>query len=119
MADFDWDHYPDGRSVYFDKAGEPITFMQWGELRHPGGDPPVSDYARIGSDQIGEVWVSTVWIGMNLGFGPGPPIIFESMVFGGPYDQAQNRYATEAQALAGHERAVADLHEGREPWEGT
>jgi hypothetical protein len=36
----------------------------------------------------------------------GPPILFETMIFGGPYDQYMDRYCTWAEAEAGHARAV-------------
>ena len=58
---------------------------------------------------IRSVWISTVWLGLdhNLWSG-GPPLIYETMVFpGGTYRELYcERYATEEQARAGHERAV-------------
>lgn len=51
--------------------------------------------------------VSTVFLGLDHRFGaPGPPLVFETMVFGGPFDQDMNRYATWADAEAGHARMV-------------
>lgn len=50
--------------------------------------------------------VSTVFLGLNHQFGEGPPLIFETMVFGGPFDQEQDRYSTWAEAEAGHARMV-------------
>jgi hypothetical protein len=32
--------------------------------------------------------------------------VFETMIFGGPFDQYQDRYCTWAEAVAGHKRAV-------------
>jgi hypothetical protein len=37
-----------------------------------------------------------------MGRTPGPAILWESMVFGGPLDGEQRRYATRAEADAGH-----------------
>ena len=53
--------------------------------------------------------VSTVFLGMDHGgiFNQGPPILFETMVFGGPLDQEQDRYATWEEAEAGHKAMVA------------
>ena len=66
------------------------------------------DYKRVARDYIGDVQVSTVWLGMDLGFTGGhPPIIFETMVFGGELDQETRRYATLDEAKAGH-KAVLD-----------
>lgn len=55
--------------------------------------------------------VSTVFLGLNHQYGDGPPLIFETMVFGGKYDQDMERYATEAQAIEGHARWVAKASE--------
>lgn len=78
-------------------------------------------YRRIGQDVIiidGEPCnVSTIWMGIDLGMSRGgPPIIFETMVFGGPHDYACMRYATELDAREGHARTVADLAAGQAPW---
>lgn len=59
----------------------------------------------------GAVTVSTVFIGLDHSFGVGPRHLFETMVFletpkDGPGDNACWRYATYAQAVAGHAHAV-------------
>jgi hypothetical protein len=52
--------------------------------------------------------VSTVFLGLDHALipGDGSPIVFETMVFGGPFDQEQERYCTWADAEAGHARWV-------------
>lgn len=51
--------------------------------------------------------VSTVFLALDHRFsGDGPPIVFETMVFGGPFDQEQERYCTWVEAEAGHARWV-------------
>lgn len=55
----------------------------------------------------GGIRVSTVFLGLDHSFGQGPPLLFETMIFGGPHDQYQERYATWDEAAAGHEKAVA------------
>ncbi len=57
---------------------------------------------------IGKSEVSTVFLGINHGFG-GPDLWFETMVFGGPHDGQQDRYETYDQAVAGHKEVVASL----------
>jgi hypothetical protein len=57
---------------------------------------------HVALDTVGDVRVSTVFLGLDHRFGPGSPVLFETMVFGGPLDQEQNRYATWDEALAGH-----------------
>jgi hypothetical protein len=62
-------------------------------------------------------WVSTVFLALDHGFasmfGEGPPILYETMVFGdyGSLETDWNgqRYATRAEALAGHAAALVEL----------
>ena len=62
----------------------------------------------IARTEMGEIMVSTVFLGIGS-------LLFETMVFGGSCDQAQWRYASLAEARAGHERIVLALQEGQEP----
>ena len=56
--------------------------------------------------------VSTVFLGLDHNFMlDGPPMLFETMVFGGKHDMFQKRYCTEEQAKEGHARAVAMCRE--------
>lgn len=52
------------------------------------------------------VRVSTVFLGLDHQFGDGPPILFETMIFGGAHDQFQRRYYTWAEAVNGHAYAL-------------
>ena len=52
--------------------------------------------------------VSTVFLGIDHRFtGDGPPILFETMVFGGECDGETWRYSTWDEAVAGHAQALA------------
>ena len=73
---------------YFDKLGNPITRELWSTL--------FKDILEDGTK------ISTVWLGLNHQFGNGPPLIFETMVFGGKYDGEQERYSTLEEAQNGH-----------------
>lgn len=64
---------------------------------------------NIACDTIGDVRVSTAFLGLNHSIGSGPPILFETMIFGGDQDQFQERYPNRHEALAGHDRAVASV----------
>ena len=87
-------------SDYYDRNGNPISFKQWAELWTP-------ENKRVAFARVGDVEVSTVWLGLDHGFNPaGPPVIFETMVFGGPHSEDQERYCTEEDALDGHRRWV-------------
>ena len=61
---------------------------------------------HVAKDEIDGVSISTVFLGLDHGFGDGPPILFETMVFGGELDQEQERYATFEQAEKGHKLMV-------------
>ena len=77
-----------------------------------------SDARRVGSDEVGEARVSTVFLGIDHGFG-GPPLWFETMIFGGPHDNGTWRYTTWDEAAVGHRRIVSALQEGRDPDDPT
>jgi len=62
---------------------------------------------RVEEIFLGDVHVSTVFLGLNHNFlRSGPPILFETMVFGGKHDNDQERCATWEEAEAMHQRAV-------------
>lgn len=71
------------------------------------------DNRRVGDDKIERidadpVRVSTVFLGLDHSFGDGPPLLFESMVFGGPLDGEQHRYCTLDEAERGHKHLLAE-----------
>lgn len=95
----------------YDRQGNPIAdLMDWARLSEQ------DNYKRVAQVQIGDYWVSTVWLGLDHSFGDGPPLIFETMVF----DRSDNdesdvwceRYSTESEALEGHDSVVKRLVEG-------
>ena len=68
---------------------------------------------QVANTQIGDVRVSTVFLGLDYSFGRVEiPILFETMIFGGTHDEYQNRCSTWEEAEAMHARAVA-LVEGK------
>lgn len=84
----------------------PCTYLEWAVN--------FEKTYRIGSDMIEGAHVSTVFIGLNHGYG-GRPLWFETMVFGlvmhDKSAQLQERYETLAEAKAGHERHCAWVRE--------
>ena len=72
------------------------------------------DARRVASNEKGDVKVSTVFLGLNHRFGDGPPLLFETMIFGGPYDQNEDRYSTWEEAEAGHKRMCEKAFEVKE-----
>jgi hypothetical protein len=69
----------------------------------------------IRQEYVGEAWVSTVFLTNDHSFGLGPPVLWETMIFGGEDDQSMWRYTSEQAAIEGHERIVEALREGRDP----
>ena len=53
--------------------------------------------------------VSTVFIGLDHSFGRGDPIVFETMVFGGPLNGDMDRYATYSDAERGHKEMLTKV----------
>jgi hypothetical protein len=49
--------------------------------------------------------VSTVFLGLDHNWFGSPPLLFETMIFGGPEDGYCERYSTWDEADAGHTRA--------------
>lgn len=67
---------------------------------------------HVAQDQIGDVRISTVFLGLDHQFDDGPPLIFETMIFGGEHDQYQTRASTWDEAEAQHAEAVAKVRSG-------
>lgn len=62
----------------------------------------------VGNTLIQDVRVSTVFLGMDHRFiSQGPPILFETMIFGGEHDGYCERCSTWEQAEAEHHKACA------------
>lgn len=69
---------------------------------------------KVGDDMVGDVHVSTVFLGLDHGFGHGP-LWFETMIFGGEHDQWQDRYQSYDAAELGHRYVVKRLTDGLSP----
>ena len=100
------------RHWYLDEKGEAHPWMP--DDDHVGWSKWLgSADRRVALDVIDvdgeEVKVSTVFLGVDHNFGVGDPEIFETMIFGGEYDQHCTRYSTHIGAKSGHEDAVSQL----------
>ena len=62
---------------------------------------------KVAETEVGDARISTVFIGLDHSFGNGDPLLFETMIFGGPRDDHMRRYATWDDALIGHHEMVA------------
>jgi len=87
---------------YYGPDGETITMNEWVKLF---SDPAIKIVAKTNCADD-KYTVSTVYLGLDHGWGESLQI-FETMVFGdGPMDQECVRYATREQALDGHAEMV-------------
>lgn len=77
-------------------------------------DPDASVWQRqIAHDTVGNVDVSTVFIGIDYSFGrDATPRCWETMIFGGENDNWQRRYNSHADALVGHRQALRYVKRG-------
>lgn len=98
------------RHPYYDRLGRPISVYRWSALFSSYSYKCV---AVTSWNQGGRSYrVSTVWMGINHGWGDTPePIIFETMVFSDDetIDTWCTRYSTEDEARAGHNSVVSLL----------
>jgi hypothetical protein len=102
-------------SDYYDRQGNPLTDEEHLAIRVRASKSG-EDVKRVALDVLpGDVRISTVWLGLDHGWGGGPPLIFETLVFGGPMDGEMDRYSTEAQAVEGHARMVEAVRAARAP----
>jgi hypothetical protein len=92
-----------------------VPMERWAELTNhrfratrPEDDPWRVAWTPLGD---GAVTVSTVFLGLDHAWGDGPPMLFETMIFGGgdEWDQLQWRYTSWDDAEAGHAAVVERL----------
>ena len=60
---------------------------------------------HVGSTRLKDSLVSTVFLGLDHQYGDGPPLIFETMIFGGREDGYQDRCTTRQEAVQMHQKA--------------
>jgi hypothetical protein len=105
-----------------------MLWYRWDPIEQqavPTSKPPAWDdpeyfekYLRVALDDFetpfGAVRVSTVFMGLDHSFGDGPPVLWETLVFGGLWDEYQWRYRSRSDAEAGHTDIVKRIKEGRD-----
>jgi hypothetical protein len=89
----------DGRKVI---ATDFLTWARWFEKND----------RKVARERVGtNIEVSTVFLGLDHSFGGTEPMIFETMVFGGPIDGEMTRCSTWEQAEVMHKEMVAKAKE--------
>jgi hypothetical protein len=90
-----------GRYI-LDSNGNPVEendLLTWGRWLENAPNREVGRDTTAGGAQV-----STVFLGLDHGFGR--PVLWETMIFGGPLDGFQARYTSLEDALAGHVDAL-------------
>jgi hypothetical protein len=90
------------RYYVLDVEGQPVPIddvQLWGAWFETS-----AEVRRVAEDQIGPLWVSTVFLGLDHAWDDGPPLLFETMIFVGrsSQDVQQWRYSTREAAVQGH-----------------
>jgi hypothetical protein len=91
-----------GGQYILDDKGDPvpcddvIVWAQWFEN-------------MVARDSVGDSTVSTVFLALDHSFGEGPPLLYETLVFGGPMAEEMERYSTRQEAEAGHKEMLAKV----------
>lgn len=93
-----------GDKYILNKDGEPVlelNLLAWGKAFE------TSD-RTVKQEHVGNLFISTVFLGLDHRFGDGPPILWETMVFRKDYgDVEMDRCSgTREQALAMHQAMV-------------
>jgi len=94
------DHY-----ILKDKKAVPVDLITWAKWFETAD-------LHVAMDEIGDVRISTVFLGLDHQFGDGPPLLFETLVFGGKLDDEMDRYTTWEEAEKGHAEMVIKVRQG-------
>lgn len=106
-------YYPTKGKFILDEDGNPKeekNLYVWGKWFEEN-----QERKRVAFDDVGDLAVSTVFLGLDytFGFGDEKPALFETMVFKNPgfdsQDEYTERYATKEEALKGHKEIVEKI----------
>ncbi len=100
---------------YYDRDGKPLP-DDWHNKDKYGTKYKWGTQQRVARNVVGDITISTVWLGLDHDHYTGVPIIFETMTFGEPWNNEMERYSTEEDAMRGHLRILDRLREGKPPF---
>lgn len=90
--------------ILVDRVPVEVDLFAWAQWFETAREERMVDATKL----PGKVNVSTVFVGIDHNFsGNGPPLIFETMIFGGPHDGYLDRCSTWAQAVTMHRSMCA------------
>ena len=85
----------------------PASLSEWADWFENADDERIVAKTTIGNSDV-----STVFLGLDHSFGSGPPLIYETLVFGGKLADEMNRYTTREQAEQGHREMCERVRTG-------
>lgn len=88
---------------YILKKGKPVKAKS---VKHYHYWSHYSKYNCVKQEHVGDVFVSTVFLGLDHSLRGKIPVLWETMIFGGEHDQYQERYTSHKDALKGHQTAL-------------
>lgn len=95
-----------------DKIAVPVddirVWSQWFETANRVVKSTTMDIVYTGIN-TGRIKISTVFLGLNHSYENGPPLIFETMVFGGTHDGYLQRNSTWEQAEQTHDDMINEI----------
>ncbi len=108
--------YFGGRPLHYileNGVPRPVSLMEWAEWFETHERRILQDFVcKARANKTTAVRVSTVFLGLDHNFFPGgPPLIFETMVFGDELNLECDRYSTLEEAEDGHLRMVKRVKE--------
>lgn len=101
--------------ILIDKRVVPCSMMEWARWYQLADKGENDTLRRVAQTLVGDVWVSTVFLGLDHGFSMNPedpPVLFETMCFSDREnfeDFNMQRYCTWDEAEAGHRSVVEAL----------
>lgn len=99
---------------WFDLDGDEPVPMDYFDPRIDWDAVHLRRWAQQQRDKVGDCDVSTVFLAIDHNWpGLGPPVLWETMIFGGPHDSYQWRYCTATHARAHHAAILDALQTGR------
>lgn len=96
-----------GNGRYILRGHHPIPMedlLEWGRWME------TSDRV-VAQTKVGDVRISTVFLGVDHSYEAVKPLLFETMVFEGKLDGEMNRYCTWEEAEKGHQEMVKKVME--------
>ncbi len=85
------------------KRNKPISKPVLEAAKWLGNNP---EKRIVKQEYIGDIKVSTVFLGLDHGWNSSVPVLWETMIFGGEHDQYQERYTSYEDAVEGHQKAI-------------